>query len=93
MKLFFFIVCASVGVAIGIFLWDYSVAPNNEHEQVEPKQRYRVEDHLTFIEFELDDGTPCVMVAAPGVRTGLSGSVPGKGGVSCDWDYNRRQTQ
>ena len=58
-------------------------------EQTEPAPQYRIEDHLTFIEFELDDGTPCVMVSSPSSRpVRLAGpSIPGRGGVSCNWGY------
>lgn len=58
-------------------------------EQSETAPQYRFEDHLTVIEFELDDGTPCIMVAtrSPG-RVRLAGpGIPGQGGISCNWNH------
>ena len=74
---------------IGAVTWLPSVSEDVPESQPEPKPRFRIEDHLTVLEFQLDDETPCVMVFAPSsgpIR--LAGpSIPGKAGISCDWHF------
>lgn len=99
----------AVGMAIaalGLFAWDQnatttdfavpwlpSVSEDVPESQPEPTPQYRIEDHLTIVEFQLNDETPCVMVFAPSsgpIR--LAGpSIPGKAGISCNWQYRKTE--
>jgi len=95
---FFAVVCAALLFVLIVLALGVDSTPAEETPIIEatpessPPTEYRLVDHLTVVEFELDDGTPCVMVAAPSSRpVRLAGpSIPGQGGVSCNWNFTER---